>query len=636
VAWLFLLLLTPGDPADAADVPLEVYGRLPSIENMAISPDGTHIAFTMTTDEDRFVHIVSLGDMKVQKSLNLGRVKLRNILWADNNRVLFQTSTTGLPDELTGADAEFFMLRVFDITTGESANPIRATSFFPVLNVIVDRPMLRRIDGETVIYVAGIYITDRTFPALFKLNLSRGTSELVEMGTQTSRGWLVDENGQVVASERYDEGLYRWSISIRRNGELTEAVGGVAIIEYPSVAGFAPSGNILWLETMENNDLVWKPLSLEDGELGAALPEVRGFERLARNHHTDRIFGGHPTGADSGFVFFDPQLQKTWKSVQASFPGERVDLASASEDFQKMIVLVDGHVHGYGYYVFDAAIHQFKPLGHVYSGLPQIAQVRSITYLAEDGMVIPAFLTLPPGRRAEDLPLVVLPHGGPATRDTAHFDWWSQALASRGYAVLRPNFRGSDLGWEFMSAGFGQWGRKMQTDLSDGVRHLVLEGIVDENRVAIVGGSYGGYAALAGATLDPGVYRCAVSVAGISDLKRFYKWLQRKNGRKDNISVRYWDRFIGASGVDDPILETLSPREYAAGVSIPVLLIHGRDDTVVPHKQSQLMAKALRKAKKTVEFVTLKNEDHWLSRSETRLQMLESTVAFLMKYNPPD
>lgn len=191
IIWLSMLLLTTCPAADAGDNALEVFGRLPSIGNMAISPDGEHIAFTMTTDDERFVHIVSLADMNVHTSLNLGKVKLRNIMWADNKRVLFQTSTTGLPDELTGADTEFFLLRVFDIITEKSDNPIHASSFFPVLNVIVGRPMLRSIDGETLIYVAGLYITDRTFPALFKLNLNKGTSDLVEMGTAKSRGWLA-------------------------------------------------------------------------------------------------------------------------------------------------------------------------------------------------------------------------------------------------------------------------------------------------------------------------------------------------------------------------------------------------------------------------------------------------------------
>jgi dipeptidyl aminopeptidase/acylaminoacyl peptidase len=176
----------------------------------------------------------------------------------------------------------------------------------------------------------------------------------------------------------------------------------------------------------------------------------------------------------------------------------------------------------------------------------------------------------------------------------------------------------------------------MQTDLSDGVRYLVKEGIADPARVCIVGASYGGYAALAGVTLDAGVYRCAVSVAGISDLKAFLRWVNEGHLARNNREQRYWDRFIGVSGPGDPLLEKISPIRRVESVSVPVLLIHGKDDTVVPYDQSDDMYDALRHAGKTVEFVKLKQEDHWLSRGETRLQMLQATVAFLRKHNPPD
>jgi dipeptidyl aminopeptidase/acylaminoacyl peptidase len=176
----------------------------------------------------------------------------------------------------------------------------------------------------------------------------------------------------------------------------------------------------------------------------------------------------------------------------------------------------------------------------------------------------------------------------------------------------------------------------MQTDLSDGVRYLVKEGIADPARVCIVGASYGGYAALAGVTLDLGVYRCAVSVAGISDLRGFLKWVNQTHLSDTSIGQRYWDRFLGVKGLDDPVLERISPIKHVKAVTVPVLLIHGKDDTVVPYDQSDDMVDALKDAGKTVEFVKLKHEDHWLSRSETRLQMLQATVAFLRKYNPPD
>ena len=173
----------------------------------------------------------------------------------------------------------------------------------------------------------------------------------------------------------------------------------------------------------------------------------------------------------------------------------------------------------------------------------------------------------------------------------------------------------------------------MQTDLSDGVRYLAQQGIIDPKRVCIVGASYGGYAALAGVTLGSDVYRCAVSVAGISDLRRFRRWI---GDRFDWLDQRYWDRFIGTSDKNDPALAAISPIEHVNAVTAPVLLIHGRDDTVVPFEQSDVMESALKHAGKSVELVTMKHEDHWLSHGETRLQMLEACVAFLKANNPPN
>ena len=207
-------------------------------------------------------------------------------------------------------------------------------------------------------------------------------------------------------------------------------------------------------------------------------------------------------------------------------------------------------------------------------------------------------------------------------------------MASRGYAVLQVNFRGSDgLGEGLLEAGYGQWGRKMQSDLSDGVRHLAAQGTIDPKRVCIVGASYGGYAALAGAAIDTGVYRCAASVGGLSDLGRFVSWSKTRRGHD---AFRYWTRFMGAEENRATVLAGISPVTHVGKVSVPVLLIHGKDDSVVPVEQSQIMAEALRKAGKLYELIVQKGEDHWLSRGDTRLQTLEATMAFVEKHNPPN
>ena len=173
----------------------------------------------------------------------------------------------------------------------------------------------------------------------------------------------------------------------------------------------------------------------------------------------------------------------------------------------------------------------------------------------------------------------------------------------------------------------------MQTDLSDGVRDLAFKGVIDPKRVCIVGASYGGYAALAGAALDPGVYRCAVSVAGISDVRKFILWAKLQSSVT---AERYWDRYMGVDGPNDPMLTKISPADHVDAVTIPILLVHGKDDTTVPYEQSQIMVDAMKRAGEPVELVTLQHEDHYLSQGETRLQMLRATLDFLEKNNPAE
>ncbi len=636
---LCILLLLAAISAEAAEVPLEVYGNLPSIENVAISPDGTLIAYVKRQKKERIVCVLSLTERKIIRTCRLSDAKLRDIMWADNKHVLLVVSITSAPPRgLVGRKSEVFFLKSYDIGSGEIKNPLngQATSRDSILNIIISMPSIRRIGRQTLVFVAGFTVKGHTIPVLFKLNLTTGRSKIVARGDDHSCGWLVDENGVVVAAESYNDHSQEWELVIRKKKRLSKAASGKADIEFPTPVGFSPAGDAIWMETVDNSDPVWEPVSLKSAEMGKPLQETKEFRELVTDPYTDRVVGGYRLSGDVDFVFFDPLQQLAWEAVENRFPEERVRIVSASSDYKKMVILADGPVHGYAYYLVDTASTGLSRIGKVYDGLTKLAEVRHIEYAASDGLKIPAYLTLPMDREAKKLPLVVMPHGGPAEHDTGLFDWWAQALASRGYAVLQPNYRGSDLNWKLMSAGFGQWGRKMQTDLSDGVRYLVGKGTVDPDRVCIVGVSYGGYAALAGATIDTGVYRCAISVGGISDLRKFRKWVGDKANRFNEEGTRYWDRYFSASGADDPIFRTLSPLEYAEKVSIPVMLIHGRDDTVVPFNQSKMMAEALKDANKSVELVTLDGEDHWLSKSETRLQMLQATVRFLKTYNPSD
>jgi dipeptidyl aminopeptidase/acylaminoacyl peptidase len=633
LAWSALLAL----PITGHATPLEVYGRLPGLENVSLSPDGSRIAFVTTSQNTRVIRAVSLADSKVLGALRVGEAKLRAVSWADDNHLLIMTSAAAMPWGLMGEQHEWFMLQVFDVLKHRAvATPAIDRAEIRTMNVTWGQVMVRRIAGHTVLFVPGIYVADRTLPMLVRFDLDTNTQSVYRRGSEFTDQWLVDANGEIVAEQDYGNRSERWAIKIRRGGSLEVVASGQEAIDYPRVLGFGPTDDTLLVEKMEAGDPVWRLMSTKDGTLGPPMAEHMTLDEPIEDQLTYRMIGGVHVDDDAHYVFFEPSLQRRWDATVKAFDGEQVHLESAAAGFRSIVVRVDGKRFGYQYQLVNFDTGKAVPVGDIYTGLTEPLEVRRITYAAADGMQIPAYLTLPPGRDPKNLPLIVLPHGGPAVRDTADFDWWSQALADQGYAVLRPNYRGSLLSERFLAAGFGEWGRKMQTDLSDGVRFLVKEGLVDPGRVCIVGASYGGYAALAGVSLDPGVYRCAVSVAGLADLKRMLDWVNTNNMSSKNHEQRFWDRFMGVTGPGDPVLSQISPINHLDAINVPVLLIHGRDDTVVPFEQSEVMFKALHRSQKPVDLVVLDHEDHWLSRGDTRLQMLKSTVAFLRAHNPPE
>jgi len=628
-----LLLLLAG--VASAEPELTRYGRLPHIEEVALSGDGSRLAFLRTEGDERIVSVYNTDDHKFLRGVKIGQKKARWIDWADADHLLITTSTTTVPIYYIGSNSEWFQTVVFDVRDGSLAVVPQGDerNGIALMNAILSRPVIRHVNGHTLLYMGALQTSTLMNNALVCVDLQARTTRVVQPAREARYNWLIDNAGQIAVDESYNSDTRHWRIVAHRDGHAQEVAAGQENMEYPHFVGWGPDADTVLIEQIEDNDPVWRLLSLKDGSLGAPMAERRHFEAPIENPVTHLMIGAVHTADSQEITFFDTITRYSWEMVLAAFPGERVRLASNSDDFRKFVVRVESPQKGYRYMLLDLDTHRLTALGEVYEGLKPY-EVRRIDYPAADGTVIPAYLTLP-DRKAEKLPLVVLPHGGPQARDTADFDWWSQALASLGYAVLRPNYRGSALGWHFLNKGFGEWGRKMQTDLSDGVRYLAKEGLVDPQRVCIVGASYGGYAALAGPSLDPGVYRCAVAVAGISDVRRMLEWVNDRTSVRNGYAQRYWDRFMGVKGPRDPAVDTISPIMHLDAITVPILLIHGKDDTVVDYEQSQVMYDALRGAKKDVQLVTLKQEDHWLSHSETRLQMLQATASFLLAHSPP-
>lgn len=620
--------------------PLSVYGRLPNVEQVEISPDGSKLALSVTDGEMRMLLIREATEGgKLLAAMNFASTKLRGVQWAGEEHVLVTTSSTAQPHGLTGPKQEYWM--AFDYNLVTKKQRLLMENEKEAMNVVLGAPDVRFVEGVPYAFVKGVHFVDNYGQnTLYRVNLKNGATRMLDGGgDEDTDGWAVSLDGQPLAQSRYDEKKGDWSLRIRGDKGWVTTERVVSKLGSLGLAGVGRDGRsvLSWMQDEDDEDKTVLREYAQDGSY-VVIPDSAKFDNLIHASDGSSLVGAISlVGDERRYTFFDAKLHASWAAVVKAFPGDRVSLASWSADKRQLVVEVDSPTMGPAYALVDLNAKSARFLTDVYRGLTEagVSKVQPIKYKAADGLEITGYLTLPRGKDPKNLPLVVLPHGGPKSRDTPDFDWWSQALASRGYAVLRPNFRGSDgFGWAFVEAGFGQWGKAMQTDLSDGVRYLAKQGTIDPKRVCIVGASYGGYAALAGATLDRGVYRCAASIAGPADLKRFVLDKDRLYEGRANSTTRFWLQFMGADGLKDPDLAAISPVQQAGKAEIPVLLIHGKDDTVVPYVQSTLMADALKKAGKPVELVTLPSEDHWLSRGATRLQMLTSVVDFLEKNNP--
>ena len=626
--------------ASARAAPLEAYGRLPSIEQAAVSPDGSLIAVALTDGEARSVAILQAKDKTPLVTLKAGNAKIRDLTWAGADHLLITSSVTAAPPDIEGPPREWFMLIDYDLHSGKARDVLKGLE--DTLSATLSSPQVRIVGGqpfafvEAFHFIKGVNSDSRFTDSLFKIDLEHGKTTLDTAGEPDTEGWVIGPDGAVLAQSQFNAAAARWTLSVRHDGKWGVVEALKTGYGRGDDVGLGRDGrSVMWqTETKDEKD-AFAEYDLDKGKWGEPFLVMDNGEPVY-DPANGRLIGLHALVGDTDqYKFFAAGDQAAWDAAARAFKGQRVTLQSVSADHRKLVVQVDSPSEGPAFAFVDLDTHNAYFIGPTYDDLKpdDIAPVQPLAYKAADGLALTGYLTLPRGRDPKNLPLIVFPHGGPAARDEPGFDWWAQGMASRGYAVLQVNYRGSaGFDWALLKAGYGEWGRKMQTDLSDGVRYLAGQGTIDPKRVCIVGASYGGYAALAGATLDPGVYRCAVDLAGPADLRSFVDW---SKDRTDISSQRYWDNFMGAKAANDPHLNDISPADHADRVTIPILLIHGRDDTVVPFGQSLAMANALKEHGKPYDFVVLSHEDHWLSRGDTRLQMLKATMAFVEKNNPP-
>lgn len=630
IVWLCgLALAACGSVASAAPaplIPIARFAELPQLRKPILSPDGHRIAArSIANGETTLVILDADHPETVINKIKIGKASVADLNWAGNGRLLLQVLSK---EKLPGGDEiPFLRLIAIDVDTGASR--------------VVDR----RSQGT---YAGDVLYTDPTgswalvagqddifsYPSVKRVDLATGNSKVIENPRDGVWDWYADDQGIVRAGISYDGN--RWTIWYREKPEekLREIHGKFPKDDNSTVDRFIFRGDKSWIVTNERT-----------GRFGLYKYDVKTQtigEPIFENAEVDLddVYYDAVTGDVDAVEYEDDRPRVYWLDADMKALQAKLDKAVPtsvnlpvdwSKDDKRALIFSSSATDPGLYYLLDRTSLQMHPVLNPYPDIDPaaLAPVKPIRYQARDGLMLRGYLTLPVGRDAKGLPLIVLPHGGPFARDDWDYDPLVQFFANRGYAVLQPEFRGSTgFGKDFVEKGYGEIGKKMQDDLDDGVDWLVKSGEVDPKRVCIVGLSYGGYAALWGAIRNPDRYRCAASWAGPSDLPAMMHY-----DRKSFSATRYFrewrKKFSGDSDLD-----AVSPVHFADRLKIPVLIGHGEDDDTVPAKQSHKMVDALTKAGANVTSVFYKDSQHDFGSSADLQDWLQHLEAFLSKYNP--
>lgn len=616
------------------------YGALPSTQMVAVSPSGDKIAFRKTDGKRDMVVVYSLKEKKHIAGADTSSITPRNVYFVSDDKLVIVVSEYRRIAGYKGFH-DTTAAYVVDVNTGALQQLLAAgdktyRGQIDVGDIVGMSPDNKYIYMPS--YVGANYSEVPEY-ALMRVELdSPKRPHIHAQGAHDVIKFLVGADGNALAREHYNNKSNEHAIFAFKNDEWEKIYSKEEEVRTLSVGGVTPDRESLVVlrENKKTGRIDYYLMSLADGSLTDA-----GFGRKDADIEcllTDInrvVYGVQYSGFTPTYLFFDKTVDKRMKEITALFPEHSVGLSSWSQDWKNLIVYVEGSTTSGDYYLFQEG----KPGTFITAARPNIKPedvhpIATFAYNAQDGMTIPTLLTIPRDKVAamKNLPAVMMPHGGPESYDGIIFHYWAQALANRGYLVIQPQFRGSEgFGRDHILAGRGEWGKKMQSDLTDGVKTLVDKGIVNPDRICIVGGSYGGYAALAGGAFTPDLYKCVVSINGVSDIARMLKDEKRDHG-EDHWVLSYWERSIANGEATEEITNTVSPINYADKFTAPVLLIHGENDQVVPIHQSEAMEKKLRKARKQVEFIELKDEYHSFVSADARTQAVESMVAFVDRY----
>ncbi len=621
---------------------IEAYGTLPFVNSVRLSHSGNYVAVSKTVNNVDSIEVYSLKDKKLIGGANLGDLSVYNLYFISDEQLIFNA---GKVRQVFGYEGDFRLQTsyILDLKTDKIRQLL-----IPGKGIRLGQTGLGSIAGLTkdrkFALMPAVTGKDNRDPtpeySLMKVSLLKvKRPSIVERGSNHTYNYFVDNNGELLAELRYNQASNLHQIFSFTSGNKKEIYAKEEPLTNFSVIGLTPDQKSLVVKLYYSNTdrIKVHSMSLTDGEISKSplfAREDADVDHFYRDVH-NIVYGVSYSGFNPSYEFFEEGINTQLRSLTQALQGQSVWLHDWSADKKKLAIEVEGTLTPGDFFLVNQKNElEFFEGGRPFIPTDAVHPITEINYKARDGLNIPTLLTIPKGKEKSitKLPAVMLPHGGPAAFDTIGFDYLAQALANEGYLVIQPQFRGSSgFGIRHKKAGRGEWGKKMQTDLEDGIDYLVGKGMIDPKRICIVGGSYGGYAALAGAAFSNKHYKCSVSINGVSDLYAFLKDKRRSsNSGKYSSTLTYFNiQWTGEDSVDKELLKSISPAQHAKNINIPILLIHGEEDLVVSIEQSKKMHKALKKEGKNVNFISLKGDDHYLSKSETRIETLKAITSFL-------
>ena len=661
-----LAFVVLGSAAAAQPVPsVEDYAAMTNMSSVRISPNGENVVFISGENRaDRNIIVTSLTGRGSNVIDGGDDQVVVNVSWINDERIII-TYSERRNNASSGDREDRFRRYVMD--PWDSTNNWELNEYASIANRAMDDPehflvwlpVLRdnrasRAEGGDVEQAVGLFRQglrrdrdrNRVFigDGGFTYILNAENEPIVRYGSDDNQfelwyrppgsGWSLVHEERWRLLREFQFGPRSWGDWVG----VIESVGGVDASGRYAYFTSETTGESGALRPGRRSAVYRFDLQEERIEgpiLESDLADVGSF---IRDWRTNAVVGVSYNEERPVVHYFDPEFADLQTQLEGFFPDSNPTIVSWDSDFRKVVVHFEGgHTSG-EYYLLDRISGEVALLSASRPRIPNsaVAPVEIVHYEARDGLELFGYLTLPPGRDARNLPAVMLPHGGPEARDYYGYDEWAQLLAARGYAVFQMQFRGSDgFGQEFVERGYTRWGREMQNDIDDGMDHLVAEGVIDPDRTCLFGWSYGGYAALAGATMTPDRYRCVIAGAAVSDILAMMDY-ERSRGNGD--SQAYWSRNIGDwRGREDEMRE-ISPAHLAHQVQAPLMIVHGTDDIIVPYSQAEIMARALDEAGKEYELVAIEDGPHQSYRMTVndKLELYRNLERFLFEHNPPD